>query len=115
MLLDAIRALEGIEISTHNDVVAKRVGEAEHLCEPRLLNAQLLGQLVELRYAKALLSRRGKKELCCSLVLNLVTSTPQWIRLVGPRDLCCCRPRRVPRGLCLYVNVCSNVIGSCSL
>jgi hypothetical protein len=32
------------EISTH-DVVAKRVGEAQHLCE--LLNAQLVRQLVE--------------------------------------------------------------------
>jgi len=35
------------------------------------------------------------ESVCCLLVLNLVTSTPQWIRLC--------------------VNVCSNVLGSCGL
>ena len=48
---------------------------------------------------------------------HLVTSTPQWIRrLVRPRDLCVyTRTRSGLRGLCLYVNVCSNVLGSCGL
>jgi hypothetical protein len=42
--------------------------------------------------------------------IHLVTSTPQWIRrLVRSRNL------SGPHGLCLYVNVCSNVLGSCGL
>ena len=59
----------------------------------------------------------AQRRRCCLLVLNLVTSTPQWIRrLVRPRDLCVyTRPRPGLRGLCLYVNVCSNVLGSCGL
>jgi hypothetical protein len=42
---------------------------------------------------------------CCLLVLNSVTSTPQWIRQPKPRDvvhdLC----------VCLCVNVCSEILG----
>jgi len=59
---------------------------------------------------------RERERECCLLVLNSVTSTPQWIRGPGPRDLCLyTRPRPGLRDLCLYVNVCSNVLGSCSL
>ena len=42
---------------------------------------------------------------CCLLVLNSVTSTPQWIRQPEPRDVVhdVC--------VCVCVNVCSEVLG----
>ena len=59
----------------------------------------------------------GNKKVVLFIGTRLVTSSPQWIRrLVRPRDLCVyTRTRSGLRGLCLYVNVCSNVLGSCGL
>ena len=46
-----------------------------------------------------------RESVCCLLVLNSVTSTPQWICQPKPRDVvhdvCAC----------LYVNVCSEILG----
>jgi hypothetical protein len=46
--------------------------------------------------------------VCCLLVLNSVTSTPQWIRQPKPRDVvydvCVCL-------VCLCVNVYSEILG----
>jgi hypothetical protein len=57
------------------------------------------------------LRKTGRESVCCVLVLNSVTSTPQWIRQPEAAWLCVwclC-------AWCLRVSMCSDILGSLSL